>query len=73
MLTPLHLGGSTDPEKQFCYHQSRMRVKVECAFGRMVARWGILWRPLRVSIDLAPRVLEACAQLHNWCSKTQPP
>ena len=39
MLTPLPGGGHTDGEKQFCYHQSRLRCKVECAFGRLVARY----------------------------------
>ena len=39
MLTPLAGGGRTDGEKHFCYHQSRLRCKVECAFGRLVARY----------------------------------
>ena len=47
-LTPYP--GSRDhhaPEETFnYYHSNTNRIIVECAFGHLVRRWGILWRPL---------------------------
>ena len=31
----------------FDWHQSSNRMAIECAFGILVQRWGVLWRPLR--------------------------
>ena len=43
------------------------RQVVERAFGLLVARWGIFWRPLRVSVDKIPLVIRVCCKLHNIC------
>ena len=51
----------------FNYHLSAMRQCIERAFGLLVGRWGILWRPLLVAIDRWPSVIHACAKLHNFC------
>ena len=36
---------------KFDYHQSSNRVAIECAFGMLVKRWAILWKPLTVRFD----------------------
>ena len=40
---------------------------MECAFGELVGRWGILWRTLRHDLPMATAIIQACARLHNWC------
>ena len=51
----------------FNFYQSRTRIAVECAFGELVGRWGILWRPLRHELPMATAIIQCCARLHNWC------
>ena len=44
-----------------------VRQCIERAFGILVKRWGILWRPLQCSFDRWNLVLSVCAKLHNRC------
>ena len=39
----------------------------QCAFGALVARWGILWRHLGHKIGTATAIIAACVKLHNFC------
>jgi hypothetical protein len=50
----------------FNYWLSSARIHVEQAFGILVARWRILWRPLRVPIDKSGQIILACVKLHNF-------
>lgn len=56
------------PEDAFNYFQSNLRINIECAFGILVQRWGVLWRPMRVSYRKVPRVVELCMMMHNYCT-----
>ncbi len=38
-------------------------MNIECTFGLLVARWGVLWRPVEHNI----LTIRALAVLHNWC------
>ena len=73
VLTPY--SGSHDhhaPEDTFnpnYYHSSTNRIIVECAFGRLVRRWGILWRPLQNSLKHNTQVISVCMLLHNYCTR----
>ena len=40
---------------------------LECAFGRLKARWTILTRKLDLNLKLAPTVVMAYFMLHNFC------
>jgi hypothetical protein len=51
----------------FNYHLSAMRQCIERAFGRLVKRWGIFWRPLSFRFDKWATVTMVCAKLHNFC------
>lgn len=68
MLTPWP-GVALPPDKDaFNYYQSSARIEIECAFGLLCRRWGILWRPLPSErLARTTRIITACAKLHNWC------
>ena len=46
---------------------SRSRIEVECSFGELVARWGILWRPLTCTVKKASKIFVVCCKLNNLC------
>mmetsp|Transcript_4501 Transcript_4501/g.6791 ORF Transcript_4501/g.6791 Transcript_4501/m.6791 type:complete len:328 (-) Transcript_4501:272-1255(-) len=60
MITP---GNDSD----FNYFLSELRVNSECAFGEMIRRWGILWRPLEMHFLRRAHVIACCIRLHNFC------
>jgi hypothetical protein len=43
------------------------RNPIECAFGRLKARWSILRRPMDVEMNKVPILIYACFVLHNFC------
>jgi hypothetical protein len=60
----------TDPPVGLCAIQSQLRINVECSFGMLVNRWGILWQPMRCDLRKVPRVVLACMKLHNFIIDT---
>ena len=51
----------------FNYYQSRSRINVECAFGMLVQRFGILRRAQAHSLQHVTAVTVVCMALHNLC------
>ena len=51
----------------FDFYQSSARMPIECSFGILVRRWGILWRALEVRFDRRAATVGACMRLHNYC------
>lgn len=48
--------------------QSSQRTHIERSFGILMARWGVLWRPLRCCcLRRAQRTITCCMLLHNIC------
>ena len=43
------------------------RNQIECAFGRLKARWQILNRPMNIKLENVPTVIYTCFILHNFC------
>jgi len=66
-LTPWNQKGLTPIRDAYNYHFSALRVKIEQAFGQLVRRWGIFWRPMSVALKLVPRIISVCCKLHNIC------
>ena len=65
-LSP-YRGRSLDHWKDsFNYHLSLHRQVVERAFGLLIQRWGVFWRPLRVSFHRIPLLIRVCCKLHNY-------
>lgn len=56
--------------KAFNNMLSSQRITIERAFGILVRRWGILWRPLEYSIANVTLIIQVCAKLHNRCVDT---
>ena len=50
----------------FNYHLSLHRQCVERAFGILVQRWGVFWRPLRVAYYNIPLIIRVACKLHNF-------
>ena len=50
------------------FYHSHLRINIECAFGMLVNRWGLLRAPMPLNIDL-PKItamVRAMCCLHNW-------
>ena len=60
---------TTGSRDDYNYYHSQVRIKIECAFGMLVKRWGILRRPISATIGLRKTTaLVIClCRLHNFC------
>jgi hypothetical protein len=70
LLTPWPGRNLSRSMDSFNYWQSSARIHIEQAFGMLVARWGVLWRSLRVPIDKAGIIVIVCMKLHNFIIET---
>lgn len=57
----------TSVDDAFDHYQSSQRMPIECSFGILVRRWGVLWRALEVRFDRRAATVGACMRLHNFC------
>lgn len=60
-------GGSTKQEQYFGMRLCQARMVIECAFGRLKARFGALKRSTDINLDDLPSVIYTCFVLHNYC------
>ena len=58
---------SPGKDDNFNFEQSSLRISIECCFGELVRRWGILWRPLEMGLEKRAAVIGCCIRLHNYC------
>ena len=64
MITP----SNNEPDlDDFDFYQSSNRMAIECAFGILVRRWGVLWRALDVKFARRAPLIIALMRLHNYC------
>lgn len=64
-------GGSTAQEQYFGLSLCRARMVMECAFGRLKARFGALRRAMDINLADLPFVIYACFVLHNYCEASK--
>lgn len=60
-------GGSTPSEQYFGLCLCKARMVIECAFGRLKARFAALRWPMDINLLDLPSVIYACFVLHNYC------
>ena len=68
MVTP-YKGNVSETEDAFNFYHSQLRIQIECAFGRLVHRWGMLRRAMSSTIGLRKinLLMMALCRLHNFC------
>jgi hypothetical protein len=59
-------GGARD---NYNFFHSQVQITIECAFGKLVQRWGILQMamPRGITIQRTIAMVFALAKLHNFC------
>jgi hypothetical protein len=57
----------------FYYYYPKLGIRVECAFGIFVQKWGILRTamPQNITIKKVIALVNALAKLHNFCIDQQ--
>jgi hypothetical protein len=78
VVTPWPLSKVNDPRSEverdaFNYYHSSTRIHVEQAFGTLVSRFGILWKPVRFHLRKVPIILHACMILRSFCIDNSAP
>lgn len=64
-------GEHSAQEQCFGVHVCRARTVIECAFGRLKARFRALTRAMDINLNDLPFVIYACFVLHNYCEALQ--
>ncbi len=56
-------------EDNYNFYHSQLRIRVECAFGMLMQRWGLLWMaiPRNIGVSKVVALVVALAKLHNFC------
>lgn len=71
LLTP-YSGTVTPEQDSFNFYHSSCRIVVEQTFGILVNRWGILWSPIKFSVQTATEIIMVCCKLHNYIAEKGP-
>ena len=68
MVTP-YPNTSVGARDNYNYFHSQLRIRIECAFGMFVQRWGMLRMvmPRNISVPKTISLVLALAKLHNFC------
>ena len=68
MATPFK-GVSSGSKDAYNFFHSQLRINIECAFGMLVNRWGLLRRamPSRIGLYKVTRLVTCLCRLHNFC------
>ena len=67
MATPFP-NTSGGPKDNYNFYHSQLRIRIECAFGMLVQRWGILRMamPMGITVKKTIALVNCLAKLHNF-------
>ena len=60
LITPYDNAMHGTAEDDFNFFHSSSRICIECTFGEIDMRWGILWRPLGFTMRNNIQIIDAC-------------
>jgi hypothetical protein len=66
LLTPYDHAEPRSIEDSYNFYHSSCRIRIECAFGEIVMRFGILWRSLKFDISFVGEIISAACLVHNF-------
>lgn len=68
MMVPYPKSAATyqSPEDTFNYWHSNSRIRVECAFGEFIMRWGLFWSKLRFPLPKIGPIVISAMKVHNF-------
>lgn len=68
MMVPFK-GAQNGAKDAFNFYHSSLRINIECAFGMMVHRWGILRKaiPMNITVQKTTSLVFCLCKLHNFC------
>ena len=60
---------TSGPKDAMNFYHSQLRINIECAFGILVHRWGMLRKPMPINVGVGKisSLLLALCKLHNFC------
>ena len=70
LMRPFPGKSATEEERIYNYRQSRARRVIENCFGILSARFRILQKPIRASVENVEKFVLACLALHNYLRLT---
>ena len=71
LMKEFSIGGKNSSERFFDQRLSSARMVIECAFGRLKARFGCLRKEMDINLKDLPTVIHSCFILHNFCEIRQ--
>lgn len=72
LMKPYPKKSATREQEIFNNRLSRARSTVECAFGILVAKFGVFQKAICVDPQKATKITAACCYLHNYLMKKVP-
>lgn len=67
LMCPYGLDGCPSVWKEsFDFYHSQIRITIERAFGMLIQRFGVFWRPLKFHVRFVFQLVLACVRLHNF-------
>ena len=75
MVAPFRNASGGTTEDDFNFYQSQLRINIECAFGILTQRWGVLRKPMHSNMGLnkVTATVSALCRLHNYCLDSNQP
>jgi hypothetical protein len=73
LLVPYPGENIPDDEDAFNFFLSQLRIRVENTFAQLVAKWGVLWRPLNCPLRNQSHLVLCLCKLHNFCIDEKEP